>query len=230
MIRRLREVVAVGPRDRGLTLIELLVAMGLFGVLLAIVGGTFVSITRATSFAAARDQNSRNASTAMNEVVRQVRGAADNPQVGASDSPAFLSAGTSSVQFTTLVSTGRAAVPQQVTFTVGASGVLSERIVPGATTDNVYYTFPGSGSTSTIGTGVELPSGTGTPAFQYLDISQNVLAPNAAGVLTSDQIGQIAFVRVTLRFSSTSSTLRNGITLQNTIGLPNLLQPTGDQS
>ncbi len=227
MIGRLRAVFSGEDRDSGLTLVELLVAMGLFAVLLAIVGGTFYSITRATTFAAARDQNSRNASTAMNEIVRQVRGAVDNPVPGASDNPAFTTAGSSTAQFTTLVSSGRSAVPQQVTLTVSASGTLSERIVVGSTSDNAYYTFTGAGSTSTIGTSVELPPSSGTPIFQYLDINQAVLPPAASGMLTADQIGQIAFVRVTLRVSSSASTLSNGTTLQNTVGLPNLLEPTG---
>ncbi|MBA8989129.1 prepilin-type N-terminal cleavage/methylation domain-containing protein [Curtobacterium pusillum] len=230
MIERIRSGVRGARRDDGLTLIELLVAMGLFAVLLAIVGGTFYSITRATTFAVARDQNSRNASNAMNEIVRQVRAAADNPRTGASDSPAFISAGTSAVQFTTLVATGRDAVPQQVTFSVSAAGVLTETIVAGSTTDNAYFTFSGSGSTSTIASSIELPASGGTPIFQYLDGNSVALTPNAAGVLTADQIGQIAFVQVTLRLSSSASTLKNGITLQNTVGLPNLLQPTGDST
>lgn len=230
MIGRIRSVIRGERREDGLTLIELLVAMGLFAVLLAIVGGTFYSITRATTFAAARDQNSRNASNAMNEIVRQVRAAADNPRVGASDSPAFISAGTSALQFTTLVSTGRDSVPQQVTFSVSAAGVLTEKIVAGSTTDNAYYTFSGAGSTSTIASSIEVPATTATPIFQYLDIGKTVLTPNAAGLLTADQVGQIAFVQVTLRFSSTASTLKNGITLQNTVGLPNLLQPSGDST
>ncbi|WP_439692974.1 PulJ/GspJ family protein [Curtobacterium sp. SP.BCo] len=227
MIQRIRSVVRGERRDEGLTLIELLVAMSLFGVLLAIVGGTFYSITRATTFAAARDQNSRNASNAMNEIVRQVRAAADNPNVGAADTPAFLSAGPTSMQFTTLVATGRNAVPQQVTFSVSAAGVLTEKVIAGSTTDNAYYTFPGAGSTSTIASSIEVPTSTGTPVFQYLDAGNTPLT-NGASALTTDQVGQIAFVKVTLRFSSTASTLKNGITLQNTVGLPNLLEPTGD--
>lgn len=227
MIRRFRALLAGERREDGLTLIELLVAMGLFAVLLAIVGGTFYSITRATTFAAARDQNSRTASNALNEIVRKVRAAADNPRVGASDSPAFVSAGQSSMQFTTLVATGRDAVPQQVTFTVAADGTLTERVVPGSTTDNAYYTFTGAGTTSTIASSIEVPSGGDDPVFQYLTADRVALTPNAAGFLTADQTGQIAFVTVTLRTSSSASTLRNGITLQNTIGLPNLLEPTG---
>ena len=229
MIRRIRAAVSAEGRQDGLTLIELLVAMGLFAVLLAIVGGTFYSITRATTFAAARDQNSRSASNAMNEIVRKVRAAADSPRLGTSDSPAFITAGKSAVKLTTLVASGRDAVPQQVTFSVSAEGVLTENIVVGSTTDNAYFTFSGAGTTSTIASSIE-PAATGMPIFQYLDISKNVLQPNAAGLLTADQFGQIAFVQVTLRSSSTASALKNGITLQNTVGLPNLLEPTGDST
>lgn len=217
--------------DRGLTLVELLIAMGLFAVLLAIVGGTFYSITTATTFAAARDQNGRAASTAMNEVVRKVRSAADNPRLGTSDAPAFAVAGTNTVQFTTLVATGRTAAPQQVRFTVGSSGTLTEQIVPGVTTDNAYYTFPGSGTTTTITSSIEVPAAGATPVFEYLQLSGATLTPDpSTGLLSAAQLGQIAFVRVTLRVSSSASTLQNGTTLRNTIGLPNLLDPTGDQS
>ncbi|OIH95378.1 type II secretion system protein J [Curtobacterium sp. MCBA15_001] len=216
-------------RDDGMTLVELLVAVSLFAVLLAIVGGTFYSITRATTFAAARDSNSRVASTAMNEMVKMIRGAADNPKVGANDDPAFLSAGRNSLTLTTLVSSGRSAVPQRVGFSLSAAGVLTENIVIGSTTDNTYYSFTGAGTTQAIASGIEVPSSTGTPVFQYLDKLSNPVTPDpATGVLTSDQAGQVAFVQLSIRVSSTSSALKNGITLQNTVGLPNLLEPTGD--
>ena len=217
--------------DDGLTLVELLVAISLFAVLLAIVGGTFYSITRATTFAAARDQNSRVASTAMNEMVKMVRGAADNARIGLSDSPAFIAAGGKSITFTTLVSTGRVSVPQQVTFTLSSAGVLTENTVIGTTSDNAYFTFSGAGNTQVLASSIEVPTASSGPVFQYLDIGKNVLTPDpATGVLSAAQTDRVAFVQITLRASSTASTLKNGITLKNTVGLPNLLEPTGDPS
>jgi len=216
-------------QDAGLTLVELLVAISLFAVLLAIVGGTFYSITRATTFAAARDQNSRVASTAMNEMVKMVRGAADNARVGLNDSPAFIAAGGKSLSFTTLVSTGRVSVPQQVTFALTPAGALTETIVAGTTTDNAYYSFGGAGRTQTIATSIEVPAASGVQVFQYLDIKKDALTPDpATGVLSAAQADRVAFVQISIRVSSTASALRNGITLQNTVGLPNLLEPTGD--
>ena len=216
-------------QDSGLTLVELLVAISLFAVLLSLVGGTFYSITRATSFAAARDENSRVASTAMNEMIKKVRGAADNARVGLSDSAAFISAGGKNLKFTTLVSTGRVSVPQQVTLSLSSTGVLTENVVIGTTTDGTYYTFGGTGTTQTIATSIEVAGSADVPFFQYLDISRNVLTPDpATGVLSAVQADRVAFVQISIRVSSTASTLKNGITLQNTAGLPNLLEPTGD--
>ncbi|KQO63646.1 PulJ/GspJ family protein [Curtobacterium sp. Leaf261] len=226
-MRRLRDV---ANREGGLTMIELLVAMGLFAVLLTIVVGTFVSITKATSFAAARDTNTRVATNGMDELTKMIRSAADNPVVGAGDTPAFTVAGPETMTFSTLVSSGRDAVPQQITFALDGARNLTETSAA-ASANGTYFTFgtPGAARVVTASVGAT-PSG-GDPLFQYRDGGGNVLTPSTTtNQLTLDQRNQIASVTVTLRIANTRSTLTNGVVLKNTIGLPNLLEPTGSST
>lgn len=223
MIRCLRALLERVRRDeRGISLVELLIAMGLFTVLLAIVGGTFVSITRATTFAAARDQNTRSAQNGMNELMRQFRGAADNPVANAADDPAFQVATPTSVTMWSLVATGRDAVPQVVTFSV-TNGSLVETITPSRASGSYYVqgTIP---TQRTLLDGVTAAPTGGTPLFTYLAADGSPVG--GGGALTLAQRSMVRSVTITLTVANTRSALSNGIVLQNTVGLPNQLDQT----
>lgn len=225
MTGRLRHALRrVRHDDRGITMSELLVAMSLFTVLLVIVGGTFVSITRATTFAAARDQNTRSAQNGMNELSRKLRAAADNPVANAADTPAFSAAAADALTVSTLVATGRDAVPQLASFSV-TGGTLVETVTAGRAV-GTYFVFDGARSSSRLVDGVDpTPSGT-SPLFSYFDSTGTELVPPTPAGLTADQRGRISTVTVTLSVANSRSTLQNGIVLQSSIGLPNLLDLT----
>ena len=61
------------PRDRGMTLIEVLVAMGLFGVLSSLLLGMAISTNKVTEDTRARTGVSEEARTAMERVTRELR-------------------------------------------------------------------------------------------------------------------------------------------------------------
>ena len=87
-------------RDAGVTLTELLVAMGVFGVLMAIVGSGFIAvfsgIRDATSFSDVQ-QDERNAMLWMSRAIRYI----DNESEGFNPQPAIVSASATEFEFFT---------------------------------------------------------------------------------------------------------------------------------
>jgi len=78
-MRRLRR----GIRDEsGLTLIELLVAMTLLTILLAVVANLYVSAMRTVGLSRELTANTKQVANAMNETTRAIRAATENPVSG----------------------------------------------------------------------------------------------------------------------------------------------------
>jgi len=223
-LRRLTARLRTGPADeRGMSLAELLVAMTIFGLLLVVVVGVFATMMRSTRASNSIDQNVRAASVGMNELVREIRSAADTPQANAADLPAFSAAGAESMTFTTLVNTRSTdPVPQRVAVGLQpTTRALVERIYPANDAAATYFTYSSTATTTTLITAVS-STPTGEPAlFVYRDAAGNVLAPSASG-LTADQMSDIRSVQITLRVANTASMINNALVLSNTVDLPNL--------
>jgi len=220
--------------ERGLSLAELLVTIMIFAIVLAVVSGTFVTMTRATSFANATDTNARSASTAMNEMTRLLHSAMNNPQQNASDAPAFTTAKAESMTFTTAVDlSGSAPIanngpdprPELVTLGLDSSRRLVETIVPGqpVVAGSSYYRFTSTAAARTLAPAVSATPAGQSALFTYYDASNAALIPDATGALSAAQMKGIVSVGVTLRLSNNGSTADNGVTLSNRVGLPNLL-------
>ena len=81
---RLRASLAVlrDRRDAGVSLAELLVAMMVFAILIAITGGFMVSASRASSQTKSIDSATRVATNGMTAVTRTLRAATENPVKG----------------------------------------------------------------------------------------------------------------------------------------------------
>lgn len=220
--------------DRGLSLAELLVTIMVFAIVLAVVSGTFVSLTRATSFANSTDTNVRSASSAMNEMTRLLHAAMNNPQQNAADAPAFAVATNESMTFTTAVDLSGAAPianngpdprPEQVTLSLDSSRRLVETIVPGrpVVAGSTYYGFAGASTSRTLAPAVSTAAA-GQPAlFVYYDASNRALIPDATGALNTGQMKSIVSVGITLRLTNSGSTADNSVVLSNQVGLSNLL-------
>lgn len=109
-------------RDAGVTLTELLVAMGVFGVLMVIVGSGFISvfsgIRDATAFSDVQ-QDERNAMLWMSRAIRYI----DNESEGFDPQPAILSASASEFSFFTNAGLGVVeGAPYRVSLQVVATG------------------------------------------------------------------------------------------------------------
>lgn len=208
--------------DTGLSLAELLVTIMIFAIVLTVVTGTFVSLTRVTGQAAATDANVHDASNGMNEIARQIRGAVNNPVPNASDAAAFSAATTESMTFSTAVNqTGSSTQPQLVTFALATDRSLTETKTAAVAYQTTYWQFTGTVINRTLTGPVSAASASIPVLFQYFDSTGASLTPGAAGSLSAAQLGQIASVKVSLSIKSTKAG-DTGVTLINTVGTPNL--------
>ncbi|CAN5228759.1 hypothetical protein BH09ACT5_BH09ACT5_18700 [soil metagenome] len=219
---RMRQLDAAA--DDGLSLAELLVAMMISGILLALVGTMFVNVTRITTNSNATTQRSGAAANVVNEVSRVIRTAANNPvSTSPIADPAIVSATPTALTLYSFVDSTNLVTPapSKVVFRFDTAGKLIEdRVVATKSSDGKYWVFSGASTSRTIGSSLQNPAGT-DPFFLYLDADYNPITPGTGG-LTLAQRGQVAFIRVTVRIDNNPSTGSDPIVIVNTVGMPNL--------
>jgi Tfp pilus assembly protein PilW len=225
---------AVRDGDSGLGLIELLAATFISLLMLTLVGGMFVQITKLT----ANGQSTKNALgvawIAMNElagVTRQATEVATSTTkveggVIAGSTPTTLILDT--YDRASVVVGQAAVVPSRVTFSVDPAGKLMEQRVLGVLTGG-YYAFTGAGTSSAI-VGPILTTATGTDAlFVYYTGSGDSLAaltPGSAG-LTSAEAAQVTTVGITVTVANSTSAGSDPVRLANQITMPNVAISNG---
>lgn len=221
MIRALRTRLRGGAHaDAGLTLVELLIAMGITALIATLAGSLFVASTHSVSLAQSIDNGTRQGSNGMNEMARMVRAATPNPLAnptpgGVQNDPAIISATANSVQFYAYVNLTGAESPVKVQFAV-VNGLLIESqwnattTVPGnnghwdfntSTTPNLKRTLCGS-----------IPAG--SVVFTYFDASG---APIALPITTLSAIASIT-ISITIQPTGAAS----AVTLTNSVGMSNI--------
>lgn len=216
----LRARLSARGHDAGVTIAELLVTVMIFGIVLAVSTGTFVSLARATSSARSLDASTRQTSNGMNAVAQSVRSTADLPVASSADAPAFREATAERLQLTTFVNfADTQAKPTLVTYSLDSSRRLREDRVA-AQSSGSFWVFPASAVPSSRLLTAPLASG-GSPVFRYLEADGDELLLTQ-GSLTETQRKQVAFVQVTLVVAGSGSS--PSMTLTNTIGTPNLVR------
>ncbi|MFJ8896144.1 type II secretion system protein J [Leifsonia sp. NPDC102414] len=210
--------------DSGFTIAEFLIAIAIFGLVLAAVAGFFMTATKSFSLNQSVGGNAKTASNGMNEVSRILRAATENPVSGQSlNDPAFSSATGESVTVYAYVNLASSAeLPVKVTFSLDANRNLIE------TKYNAYALSPGywgfstvASSTRNLGGAVVTRTGSNPFLFTYLDVNNQPIAIPTGGYTTSN-LRSIAAVRVTLTVGKSATGDSSNVTLQNTVGLPNL--------
>lgn len=220
--------------DRGISLAELIVAMSVGILVLAMVGAFFVSVSRASTITSGVDANTRSASTAMRQVERMFRVASNNPVSSGVDTQyAFQYASATSVRFFAYINLNSAVdvQPVEVQYTLDTTrGVLSETKWNGTATDATksYYDFPraataalGAVPTASINLATSVVP---TTLFSYADAGGNPLTPGAAG-LSAAQLQAVRSVTVVLTVGERDATkpaAANNVTLTSNVGMPNL--------
>ncbi|WP_455132933.1 PilW family protein [Microbacterium aurum] len=213
------------PGDEGLTLIELLVAMGISSILIALITTMFVSTARSFGDQQGAVDNSRLASTAMNEVTRIVRAGTEIPVYGvATNEPVFEFAGSQEILLRSFIDAESSTdpAPLRVQFARNAANELVETRWTAYHDHGTYWKF---NTTSTYARTVArslLPPSAATPLFRYYDKSGTELVPVANASLTTAQIRNIASVQVTMQVQGDESGRVAPVTIQNMVGLPNL--------
>ncbi|RPE84438.1 hypothetical protein EDF28_0370 [Curtobacterium sp. PhB137] len=220
--------------DRGLSLAELIVAMSVTVLLLAMAGAFFASVTRASTTTTGVDGNTRAASTAMREMQRMFRVASNNPVASGIDTQyAFQYASATSVRFFAYINLNSAVdvQPVEVQFTLDSSkGTITETKWNGTATDasNSYFDFPRA-TTATLGntptSRLTLASSVvPTALFTYRDAGGNALMPGATGLSVAD-LQSVRSVTVALTVGErdmSKPSAANNVSLTSTVGMPNL--------
>lgn len=227
--RRIGIVTRSADQDRGISLVELIVAMMIFSILLAMTVAFFTSASRATSVDKGIDTTTRSASTGVDEMARMLRGATTNPVLNQQiPDPAFVQAytGDNTIRFYSQVNlTSSSAQPVMVQFSVVGTNLVEQIWQPSQS--GGYYTFSGNPTTTrTIASPVVLPASGGPNLFSYLDTKNAAIStvggyvPPVSSSAASD-ISDIAAVTVTLQIGTANTTSQSTL-LTNTVGLPNL--------
>lgn len=202
--------------DRGISLAELLVAMMVFAILMAVTGGFMVSAMRASTQVRAIDESTRTATNAMTAMTRTLRAATDNPVANVNlPAPAFEKVLGTEVVFYAYVNLASSdATPIKVRYWLDGRS-LKESTTQATRTAAGFFLFTGATTTRTVATSVV----TGTSLFAPVGAT-GVDLPLAS--LTTDAAKrQIAAVRVRVQVGD-SATSPTATTLVNTVGLPNL--------
>ncbi|ROR36880.1 MULTISPECIES: hypothetical protein [unclassified Curtobacterium] len=230
----MRALARLRREDQGLSLAELIVAMSVTVLLLAMAGAFFASVTRASTTTTGVDSNTRVASTAMREMQRMFRVASNNPVASGVDTQyAFQYASATSVRFFAYINLNSAVdvQPVEVQFTLNASkGTITETKWNGTATDasKSYFEFPRA-TTATLG---NTPTSTLTLAssvvptalFTYRDAGGNALMPGATGLSAAD-LQSVRSVTVALTVGEREAakpSAANNVSLTSTVGMPNL--------
>lgn len=224
-------------RQRGMTLVELLVAMSLLAIALALITTLMVTLTHTFVRQEAQQQSSRTAAVAMQQVGRVVRGATQTMHSnGWQQLPAVIDARQDRVRLSTYIDTDSAASgPTQIELRLdaGTAELLETRWA--ARRSGGVWVFESTASrTRTILHGM-LPAGTRLPTggavrglFEYVASDGRLLSIPSSGQLSEAQRGEVAAVRVSLAVQTASGGDASPAVIQTTFAMRNLPGPEDD--
>lgn len=219
--RRLRRVLSPEDSEKGISLSELLVALTVFGFLLAMTLGFFVSASRANVVDRQIDSTNRIASTGMNEMAQVIRGSIANPVLNQTlPSPAFVTIGSNSITvYTAINASAQTSKILKVGFAVVGTNLMEYTWLP--TVVNGLSTFATApSSTRILAAQVLPPASGGATLFSYVD-STGATIPLVSNTIPAASVAGIAAVQVSLQIG-TANTGSQSTLLTNTVGLPNL--------
>lgn len=201
--------------ERGLTLVELMMASALLSLVLAASAAALASYQRTAASSDIRLENLTEAQAIMDVVGRDIRTAT---RPGAGQSP-FLYAGANEVRFYANLRTVTG--PKYVRLYVDSvtGRVIEEATEPTGSPPYVYPTsYPASGAVVRV-VGRHFANAPSQPLLTYLDKEGNALSGNP---LTDDQRLQIDAVRIDLSIRKSTSLSVRATTVRTTVRLPNV--------
>ncbi len=225
-------------KDDGITLIELIVAMGIFSLLMILTSIFMISGVRSIRDTTGRNsvqQEQQNASEWISRLIRY----ADNPYANSPIVPSFDYAGTVAgqpvVTFYTFAGAGKAdRVPYKVTLTKTAKGIVTSTWAPDMTTGRPIYTAAVNNgcralpADTTCTTRLLVPVSTtntptlsvryfkaGTPTAGIPSPPMVELVPPVNGTLTAAQIATLRAVQFTIGGTSATQSVAQKVILAN---------------
>ena len=210
MIGLLQRAFRRAADERGLTLIELIMASALLSLVLAAAGTALASYQRTAASSDIRLENLTEAQAIMDVVSRDIR-TATRPSAGASP---FLLANNNEVRFYANLETTTG--PKQVRLYVdtASSRVIEEAIEPAGAPP---YTYTSTPEVRVVGR--HFANAASQPLLTYLDDQGNALGPTP---LTSAQRLQIESVRIELSIRKSTNLSVRATTVRTTVRLPNV--------
>lgn len=208
--------------ERGLTLVELMVAMSMSIIIIIAVGGFFLASTKAAKTDSTSETSMRQASNMMDAMTQYVHAATVLPVSGGSPAAAVEVAMPTDLVFYAYVNltNGTVTQPVQVEYTLDGSNNLVEKIWNIASSTGGYFTFnsytTAPDRTVVLGGPIASPTSDGTSLFTYLDANGNVVASPGTG------LGLIRAVQVNLEVGSTTAGSAGDTHIQSTLYLFNV--------
>ena len=220
--------------DAGLSLIELLVAMLLLGVFMTMISSLYLSASRSLGQAKLLTANTRQASNGMNEVARVIRAATENPVSGHPlPDPALVEATPEAVTLYAYVNLGMTTQqPVKIRLALDVDRRLVETRWAATALGGGYFGFSGAPESSRIIAETVAPASS-DPAdpvlFGFRDAAGGLLlgAGSDGTLLTSTELRSVASITVNLTVQASRTDARSAVTLQNTVGMPNVALAAG---
>lgn len=217
--------------ERGITLVELIVAIGLLGIFITIITSLYMSSMKAMSIGRDVHGNSAQASNAVNEITRVIRAGTDNPVQNQSlNNPAFEVAMADKLRIYAYINlNGSSELPVMIELSVSNGNLIEKRW---AATQNAagYWIFPAASTTTPTSTRtiasyvVPNTAGGGTQLFTYIKTNNTAITiptgPN--GITDATTLRSIAAVQVSVTVRSSATDATQQVTVQNLVGIPNL--------
>ncbi|WP_426592051.1 prepilin-type N-terminal cleavage/methylation domain-containing protein [Cellulomonas sp. McL0617] len=232
----------LGDRDRGTSLVEMLMTMIIFGIVIAATASLTIGFARTNGQSVSRQDQIDVARTTVETVSKKLRTAVMPSQLTSTctlcTQDAFVVGKDYSVQFYANINNpGNTVGPSRVTYAITATGTgvgtLVEKVqtpdsnVP-TSSGYVYCDAEASGATSlckarlntqTLARGVQ--TATGTPMFAYYDGAGTRLLPASGASLSATDLSHVLAIELTVTVQAQNTTRVRPTTYIQRLTLPN---------
>lgn len=216
-------------RDRGFTLVEMLVAISLLAIVSTLITTLVVTVSQTFTREESEQDSSRTAAVGMQQVTRIIRAGAEIPLSSVWQAlPAFESARADSLILNTYLDTETTANgPTRIRLELSSARELVETRWSAQRSggDWVYRTTPARTHVvvrDVVRQGSALAQGVAPPMFIYLRANGTEITPPSGGALTEAQRREIAAVRVSLAVQTAPGSDASATQLVSTVALPSV--------
>ncbi|WP_431278144.1 PulJ/GspJ family protein [Leifsonia poae] len=211
--------------ERGITLVEITIAVFLTSLVAAVVLAMFVGVTKSSNENNKINTDTRSASNGMNEMARMIRAATENPLanpasgVYPNESAIVAGSGLRSITLYAYVNLDSASeTPVKVTFSVNAKNQLIETKYLATGLTNSHWNFNTTPQSPRVLSDSVDPT---APLFTYLTDQGTTVPVPTGGFADSTTLLSIRAITIALPVKSAGSNW-SAVTLQNTVAMPNL--------